>query len=70
MEYIRQGDEYQRWATVGAYPYGECSREDDQSCQQGNYKVYHTNLHSRTCQIRLFREVAGIGTDTPHRYAH
>ena len=69
LEHVGQGDEDERGSRVWVHTYGEGGREYHESSQDGHHAVDDGNLRSRLRQIGGFREVAGIGTQTPHRNA-
>ena len=64
VEHVGERDEDERGAGVGSHADGEGRRENHQSCQDGDERIDEGDLHRRTHQARLLREIGGVGTQT------
>ena len=68
LEDVGQRDEDERRTAVGTDAYGEGCRENHEAGQDSHQTVDDGYLRGRLGQVGMFREIAGVGTQTAHGY--
>ena len=63
LEHIGQGNENERWTSIGRHANRESGRENHQSRKDGYHGVEQRYLNRRTAEMGLTAEIRGIGTE-------